>query len=179
MSKNILVGVCGSIAAYKAPEVVRLLRKKGWQVKVVMTAEATRFITPLTLEVVSGETVYLNMFDRRNREITHIALNEFASLILVVGATANIIGKVASGLCDDLLTCTICAARSQVIFAPAMNENMWLNPAVQKNVRFLKKNGYLFVGPEKGELASGKVGWGRMAEPATIVTFVERSARNG
>ncbi|HOK96378.1 MAG TPA: flavoprotein [Anaerohalosphaeraceae bacterium] len=111
------------------------------------------------------------------RVVVH--LNEFASLILVVGATANIIGKVASGLCDDLLTCTICAARSQVIFAPAMNENMWLNPAVQKNVRFLKKNGYLFVGPEKGELASGKVGWGRMAEPATIVTFVERSARNG
>ncbi len=177
--RNIIVGVCGSIAAYKAAEVIRLLKEKDWQVKVVMTEEATKFITPLCLEVLSGNRIYQDMFQRENWEITHIALSEFASVILVVAATANLLGKVASGICDDLLTCTICASKVPVIFAPAMNENMWLNPVVQRNVRFLKETGYLFIGPEKGRLASGKTGWGRMAEPESIVHFVEKRMKNG
>ena len=173
MRKNIVVGVCGSIAAYKSAEVVRELVKKGWNVKVVMTAAAKEFITPLTLETLSGNPVYSGMFHESRFEEGHIALADFADILLVAPATANIIGKMASGICDDLLSCTVCAFSGKVVFAPAMNCNMWENRIVAANVKKLKEAGYKFVGPEKGLLASGQEGMGRLASPEKIAAFID------
>ena len=172
MKKNIVVGICGSIAAYKVAEIIRRLKEKNWEVKVVMTEEATKFIQPLTFEVISKNPVYTDMFAKRE-EVVHISLSEFASLILIVPATANIIGKISCGICDDLLSCVVFASKCKVIFAPAMDENMWKNKIVQENVKKLKNLGYLFVGPEKGVLASGKAGIGRLASTEKIVNFIE------
>ena len=179
MEKNIVVGITGSIAAYKAPGIVRKLRSCGWDVRVVMTINATEFITPLTMEVVSANPVYVDMFERETEKMQHIALSEFASLILVAPATANVLGKIASGICDDLLTAAILAFSGKVIFAPAMNENMWMNSIVAQNVEKLKTNGYVFVEPEKGQLASGKEGIGRLASIERIIDCVEREAKSG
>lgn len=173
MERNIVVGITGSIAAYKSCEIVRELKKKKWNVKVIMSENATKFITPLTLEVLSQNKVYTDMFKRESNEENHISLSEFASLILIAPATANIIGKISSGICDDLLTCTVFAFRGPVIVAPAMNENMWKNEIVQENVKKLREKGYVFIGPEIGELASGKEGIGRLAEIEKIVEKVE------
>lgn len=173
MGKNIVVGVCGSIAAYKSVEIVRELKKKNWDVQVILTKEAKHFITPLTLAVLSGRPVYTEMFDAENFKEDHISVSEFAEIILVAPATANIIGKVASGICDDLLSCAIFAFKGPVVFAPAMNENMWLNPITQENVEKLKKYGYHIIPPEKGFLASGKEGIGRLADISKIISFIE------
>lgn len=177
MGKKIVVGVCGSIAAYKSAEIIRELKKKKWDVQVVLTKEAAYFITPLTLSVLSGRPVYTEMFEIDNFKEDHISLSEFADIILVAPATANIIGKVASGICDDLLTCVIFAFKGPVVLAPAMNENMWRNPIVQDNVEKLKKSGYYIIPPEKGFLASGKEGIGRLAEISKIISFVEEKAK--
>ncbi|HNS33186.1 MAG TPA: flavoprotein [bacterium] len=177
MKKNIIIGVCGSIAAYKSCEIVRQLKKKGWTVKVIMTENAANFITPLTLATLSMNAVYSDMFGKdayESYDENHISLSEFASCILIAPATACIIGKVASGICDDLLTCTVFASRARVVFAPAMNDKMWNNPIVQDNVSRLKKYGYIFVEPEEGELASGKKGTGRLASIDKIMAEVER-----
>lgn len=173
LKKNIVVGVCGSIAVYKTCEVVRKLIKNKWDVKVVMTKNAQRFISSLTFEVLSRNPVYVDMFEKKVYEEDHIALSDFANIILICPATANIIGKVASGICDDLLTTTIISFSGPVIFAPAMNENMWKNKILQENVEKLKKFGYYFIEPEEGELASGKIGVGRLADIEKIVNFVE------
>ncbi|MCM8762042.1 MAG: phosphopantothenoylcysteine decarboxylase [Candidatus Omnitrophica bacterium] len=177
MGKNIVVGVCGSIAAYKSAGIVRELKQRHWDVQVILTKEATYFITPLTLSVLSGRPVYTEMFEIDNFKEDHISVSEFADIILVAPATANIIGKIASGICDDLLTCVIFAFKGPVIFAPAMNENMWTNPIVEENVEKLKKNGYYIIPPEKGFLASGKVGIGRLAEISKIISFVEEKTK--
>ncbi len=177
MKKNVVIGVCGSIAAYKVCEIIRELKKKGLNVKVVITEEGEKFITRLTLEVLSQNPVYTNLFEKESYYENHISLSEFADIILVAPATANIIGKIASGICDDLLSCTIFAFKGPVIFAPAMNENMWNNKIVQENVKKLKKMGYIFVGPEKGTLASGKKGIGRFAEIKRVVKKVEEVIR--
>jgi len=179
MAKRVVVGVCGSIAAYKAAEVVSALRQRGWQVRVVMTEAATRFITPLTLETLSGNRVAVDMFDRSNWEIAHIALSEFADVLVIVGATADVIGKIASGICDDLLTCTVAACDRPVFLAPAMNERMWKNSIVQENVGKLTRLGYRFIGPDTGYLACGKEGVGRLADPSTIVERLEKVACRG
>jgi phosphopantothenoylcysteine decarboxylase/phosphopantothenate--cysteine ligase len=171
--KNIIIGVCGSIAAYKVCELIRKLIKKNWNVKVIMTENAKNFINPLTLEVLSKNKVYTDMF-YRNYEEDHITLSDFASIILICPATANIIGKIASGICDDLLTTTIFSFEGICIFAPSMNENMWKNRIVKENVDKLKNFGYYFIGPEKGELASGKIGIGRLIDIEKIVEFVEK-----
>ncbi|MCX8081915.1 MAG: phosphopantothenoylcysteine decarboxylase [bacterium] len=177
MNKNIVIGVSGSIAAYKSAEIIRELKKKGWDVQVILTKEATHFITPLTLSVLSGRPVYTEMFEIENFEEDHISVSEFADIILVAPATANIIGKVASGICDDLLTCVISAFKGPVVFAPAMNENMWLNSITQENVEKLKKYGYHFIPPEKGLLASGKEGIGRLADIKKIISFIEEKVK--
>ncbi|MCM8818654.1 MAG: hypothetical protein NC915_04170 [Candidatus Omnitrophica bacterium] len=174
MKKNIIVGICGSIAIYKSCEVVRKLIKNKWNVKVIMTKNAQKFVSPLTFEVLSKNPVYIDMFEKNVYEEDHIALSDFADLILVCPATANIIGKIACGICDDLLTTTIISFPGTVIFAPAMNENMWKNKIVVGNVEKLKKYGYLFIGPGKGELASGKRGIGRLVDPEKIINFVEK-----
>ena len=174
-TKNVILGVTASIAIYKACELVRRLKEEGFAVNVVMTAEAEELIKPVVFQSLSGNRVYGKMFTETDVwEIEHIALAEKADLVLIAPATANIIGKIACGICDDLLTCTVCAARVPVLIAPAMNENMYENKIVAQNIKKLKSSGYKFVGPAKGRLACGKVGIGCLAEVAQIVKEVKK-----
>ena len=168
--KRVLLGISGGIAAYKTPEIIRGLRKMGAEIKAVMTESALQFITPLTIGTVCGSEVYSSLFsDPRSWQPGHIALAEWPDLILIAPATANLIGKIANGLADDLLSATVMASRAPVLLAPAMNENMYLNPAVKENLDKLVKRGFHFSGPARGELASGKTGLGRMEEPPVIL----------
>ncbi|MCK5328566.1 MAG: bifunctional phosphopantothenoylcysteine decarboxylase/phosphopantothenate--cysteine ligase CoaBC [Candidatus Latescibacteria bacterium] len=172
--KNIVVGVTGGIAAYKAAELVRALKKREAEVKVVMTEAATRFISPLTMETLSGHAVAVTLFPPNKKVgVRHISLAEWASLIVVAPATANFLGKAASGIADDLLSTVVMAAGGPVLFAPAMNDRMWTNPIVQNNVRTLQDAGVHVVEPEEGVLASGKIGVGRLAGIERIVEAVE------
>lgn len=174
--KHILVGISGGIAAYKTAELVRALKKQGAEVIVAMTRAATCFITPLTMETLSGREVALELFPRYKKGGTHhISLAEWADGMVIAPCTANLIGKVASGIADDLLSTVIMAARGTVLFAPAMDDRMWANPIVQDNVRHLRALGYRFVEPETGELASGRVGRGRLARLESILEAIERS----
>ncbi|MFH1310008.1 MAG: flavoprotein [Candidatus Omnitrophota bacterium] len=174
MKKNILLGITASIAAYKACELIGRFRKKGYKVKCVMTAQAKYFITPLTLETLSGEKAECDMFSLpEKRDPLHISLADKADVILVAPATADIIAKTAAGICDDLLTCSICATRTPVVFAPAMNERMFKNVILQEKIKYLKKNGYYFIEPIKGRLACGDEGIGHLAEIDTIVEEIE------
>ncbi len=159
--KRILLGVTGGIAAYQAADLIGIFRTRLADTRVIMTEAATRFITPLTLETISGHRVTVGMFaDGEHSRVEHIALARFADLAVVAPATGNFIGKIACGIADDMLTTTIMAMRAPVIVCPAMNENMWLNPIVQENVRKLKSHGYPFVDPEYGEMACGGEGMG-------------------
>ncbi len=172
--RQVLVGVTGGIAAYKAAELVRRVKKRGARVKVVMTLAATKFVSPLTFETLSGNEVTWELFpERRKWDVGHIRLAEWAEVLVVAPATANFLGKVAGGIADDLLTTVVLAARCPVVVAPAMDAVMWANPVVQDNVERLKGLGYRFVEPEEGELASGLVGKGRMAEVESILGAVE------
>jgi phosphopantothenoylcysteine synthetase/decarboxylase len=175
VSKNILLGVTGSIAAYKACEIISLLKKKGHTVKCVMSKDAKWFVTPLSLEVLSGHTVACDMFERPEKRTTeHVSLSDEADVILVAPATADILGKVASGICDDMLTCVICAAEVPVVFAPAMNDKMYKNPIVQDKIAYLKEKGYFFVEPVVGHLACDREGMGHLAPVETIVGEAEK-----
>jgi phosphopantothenoylcysteine decarboxylase/phosphopantothenate--cysteine ligase len=174
-SSTVLVGVTGGIAAYKGAEIVRSLVKEGLDVHVVMTRNAQEFITPLTLQVLSGNPVWTETFHlTQEQEIGHISIVDRSSLFLIAPATANVLGKVAAGVADDLLTTMVCAAatRIPVIFAPSMNVNMYRNPITQENMERLKRFGYLFIEPEEGELACGYEGVGRLADPGDIVEQV-------
>ncbi len=169
---KVLLCVTGSIAAYKACDIIRLLKKNGAQVRCVMTACAKEFVTPLTLRTLSENPVYDDMwFESKAPEATieHIDLSCSNDVILIAPATANIIGKIAGGIANDLLTATVMASDKPVVIAPAMNTRMWKNPIVQENVAKLKKLGYLFVGPKKGELACGEIGEGHIEEVNEIV----------
>src|SRR5579872_6024970 len=149
--REIIVAVCGGIAAYKVADVVSKLVQLGAGVTVCMTAEAQKFVTPLTFEALSGRRVHTDTFDLvESADPQHIALSERADLMLVAPATNNMIAKVAHGLCDDLVSLMVCAAACPVLFAPAMNHRMWENPIAQENVAKLKVLGYAFVGPEAG-----------------------------
>ena len=171
--REIIVAVCGGIAAYKVADVVSKLVQLGAGVNVCMTAEAQQFITPLTFEALSGRKVRTGTFDLVDTsDPQHIALTERANLMLVAPATNNIIAKVAHGLCDDLVSLMICAAACPVVFAPAMNNRMWDHPVAQENVAKLRALGYRFIGPESGWLACRNVGPGRLSEPQTIVDEV-------
>jgi phosphopantothenoylcysteine decarboxylase/phosphopantothenate--cysteine ligase len=168
--KKIILGITGGIAAYKTCEIIRRLKKLGAQVIVVMTENAQKFITPLTLETLSGNEVITEMFpERRFVGVRHVDLAGWADLILIAPATANIIGKIRSGIADDILTTIVISSKAPVLIAPAMNVNMYENSIFQENLTYLQKLGYRFIGPEVGELASGIVGKGRLAEPETIV----------
>lgn len=172
--KKIILGITGGIAAYKAAELTRALVKKGAQVKVIMTRNAQEFITPLTLQTLSNNPVYTEMFALvENSGIGHISLADFAELVIVAPATANIIGKVAGGLADDLLSTTIMATKAPVIFCPAMNTNMYSNEIVRANIVKLAYEGYNFVEPASGELACGTWGSGRLAEIEDIIEEAE------
>jgi len=172
--KKIILGVTGSIAAYKAVFLLRRLIEEGADVTVVMTRYATNFVAPLTFQVLSKKPVYSGMFDPdQGKDIIHLYLNRGADVILVAPATANIIGKMANGIADDLLSTMLIAARCPVILAPAMDYEMYENPVVQKNISYLRNLKIDFVGPETGLLASGDTGPGRMSEPDDIITFLE------
>lgn len=168
--REIIVAVCGGIAAYKVAEVVSKLVQLGAGVTVCMTQGAQKFVTPLTFEALSGRPVRTGTFELvESSDPQHIALTERADLMLVAPATNNIIAKVAQGLCDDLVSLMICAAACPVVFAPAMNNRMWENPIAQENVAKLSSLGYRFIGPEAGWLACRNVGAGRLSEPQKIV----------
>ena len=172
--KKIILGVTGSIAAYKAAEILSLLKKKGADVFVIMTESATKFVQPLTFSSLSGHLVITNLFSLNDKiEVKHISLSRWADLILVAPATANIIGKIANGIADDMLTTTVMAFKSKVIFAPAMNKNMISNLIYRENVKKLVGLGYEFIDSEYGPLACGEVGEGRLANIEDIVSKVE------
>jgi phosphopantothenoylcysteine decarboxylase/phosphopantothenate--cysteine ligase len=171
--KTVLVGVTGGIAAYKSAMLIGRLKEAGARVLVVMTQNATRFITPLTLQTLSGHCVYTQMFPPATSEpAEHIWLGQEADVTVVAPATANIIGKVAAGIADDMLSTTIMAARGPVIFAPAMHHQMYHQAIVQSNIARLGKLGFHFVGPARGRLARGEEGEGRLAEISDIVDKV-------
>ena len=175
MGKKVLLGVTGSIASFKACDLVGLLRKKGHSVRCVMTPDAKWFVTPLTLETLTGQKVVTDMFALpEKRDPVHISLAEEADLILIAPATADVIGKIASGIADDILTCTVCASDRPVMFAPAMNDKMYNNPIVQEKIEYLRKHGYHFVGPVKGHLACGREGIGHLAPLEAIVEEAEK-----
>jgi phosphopantothenoylcysteine decarboxylase/phosphopantothenate--cysteine ligase len=168
---RIVLGVTGGIAAYKAAELCRLFVKAGATVRVVMTEAATRFIAPLTLQTLSGAPVALDLFDAaQEAEIGHIRLADEADLLVIAPATADFIARMAAGMADDLLAAVVLATRAPVLLAPAMNVNMWTNPVTQTNLTGLVQNGRVTtVGPDRGELACGWIGAGRLIEPSEIV----------
>ena len=173
--REIIVAVCGGIAAYKVADVVSKLVQLGAGVTVCMTAEAQKFITPLTFEALSGRPVRTGTFTLvESSDPQHISLTERADLMLVAPATTNTIAKVAHGLTDDLVSLMICAAACPVVFAPAMNNRMWAHPIAQENAAKLKSIGYHFIGPEDGWLACRNTGPGRLSEPAKIVDELAR-----
>jgi phosphopantothenoylcysteine decarboxylase/phosphopantothenate--cysteine ligase len=173
-NKKILLGISGGIAAYKCASLVRLLVKQGAEVKVVLTTSATNFITPQTLSVLSKNEVISDFFDSNHNWNNHVKLAEWADVFLIAPLTANTLAKMASGLCDNVLMATYLSAKSKCIVAPAMDLDMYLHPTVKKNLETLISNGNLIIPAETGELASGLVGEGRMAEPETIVSFLEK-----
>ena len=172
-NKRIILGITGSIAAYKGCEIVRGLKKNGADVRVIMTRNATNLVGPLTFQTLSQHPVLIEMFEcSKDWTPKHIELAEWAEAMLIAPATANIIGKAKTGIADDLLSSTILSVTCPVIFGPAMNERMYENTVVQENIEALKQRGYFFVGPDEGFLAEGYEGKGRLAETKEIIDFV-------
>ena len=173
---RVLLIIGGGIAAYKALDLVRRLGERGTAARVVMTAAARQFITPLSAAALTGDKVYDDLFSLTDEaEMGHIELSREADLVVVAPATANLIARMAAGIADDLATTTLLATDKKTLLAPAMNLRMWLHPATQRNVSRLRADGVLFVGPDDGEMACGEYGPGRMAEPLAIVAAVERA----
>ncbi|MBF0485928.1 MAG: bifunctional phosphopantothenoylcysteine decarboxylase/phosphopantothenate--cysteine ligase CoaBC [Candidatus Omnitrophica bacterium] len=171
--KHIVLGVTGSIAAYKAGDIIRRLQDNGCEVSVIMTDGAQKFITPLTLEVLSKKPVAVSMFERDSEwDMAHISLARWADLYLIAPATANVIGKFANGVSDDLLTCTAITTKAPIVIAPAMNTDMYTNAIVQDNITKLKKHGVTFIEPKEGKLACGDLGKGALADVDEIVKVV-------
>jgi phosphopantothenoylcysteine decarboxylase/phosphopantothenate--cysteine ligase len=174
--KRVVVGLSGGIACYKVPELVRLLRAAGARVRVIMTRAACEFITPLTLQTLAGEPVATELFDlTQESEIGHITLADDADVMVIAPATANLIGKAAAAIGDDLLTTVLLATRAPVLLAPAMNVHMWENALVQENLARLQRHGWRVIAPGVGALACGYEGAGRLAEPPIIAAEVERA----
>lgn len=168
MKKKIILGVSSSIAAYKAYELVRLFVKNNDDVYVVCTENSLHLVSPLTFETLTGNPVYSESFSRQRREMGHIELKDNADLFVIAPATANVLGKCAHGIADDLLSTTFLSAACPVLFAPAMNPNMWNHVAVQSNIKKLKSWGMHFVEPDTGLVACGDQGQGKLAEVETI-----------
>ncbi len=170
---TVVLGVTGGIACFKSCDLINRLRDEGWEVLVVMTEEAKAFITPLTLQALSGHQLFDDLFQPvAEWDPIHTTLAEQADLVLVSPATANLIGKIAHGLCDDLLSCVITATEAPVIFVPAMNELMYRKPSVQENIALLTRRGYRFVPPSKGHLVCRKEGIGHVADVEEILRAV-------
>ncbi len=172
--KNIIIGMTGGIACYKVCELITYLVREGANIDVIMTQNATEFITPLTIETLSKHKVVIDMFEKKEHiEVEHISLARKVDLILVVPATANIIGKVANGIADDMLSTTIMATTAKVVFAPAMNNQMYNNAIVQNNIEKLKNYGYEFINPVEGNLACGYKAIGKLASKDTIIEKIQ------
>lgn len=175
MKKEVILGVTASVAIYKACDLIRGLRKEGQSVTVIQTKESEELIKPVLFQSLSGNKVYHGLFDMPQAwEIEHISLARQARLILIAPATANIIAKIANGICDDLLTCVIAATSAPVIIAPAMNENMYNNKITQGNIKKLKSLGYQFIEPREGKLACGEIGIGCLADVEDIIKVVKK-----
>ena len=175
---DVLLGVSGGVAAYKAVDLASKLTAIGARVKTVMTENACRLVGPKSFEAVTSSAVFTSLWETPGgHEIGHIALLDWADIVVVVPATANIIGKIANGICDDLLSTVLCACWAKpVLLAAAMNSNMWNNPAVQRNVTVVKEMGFELIGPGEGRLACGAEGIGRMSEPEDILEAIEKIA---
>lgn len=173
VDKKVLVGVCGSIAAYKTANLVRLLIKAGAEVKVIMTTSASQFITPLTLSTLSRNKVYSELSDEGSEWNNHVELGLWADAFVIAPASANTIGKMANGICDNMLLATYLSAKCPVFFAPAMDLDMWKHKSVKRNIELLHSFGNILIPVEHGELASGLTGDGRMAEPEHIMQHLE------
>lgn len=178
MTKNIILGVTGSIAAFKAAIIVSRLKSLGFDITVIMTKSSQSFIHPLTFRTLSQNKVITDIFiDESVYDPQHVSIAYKADLLVIAPATANVIGKLASGIADDALTSTVMASNVPVIIAPAMEENMYMNPITQRNISILQEVGYKFIGPEKGRLASGRTGVGRLADVELIIqTIVDELA---
>ncbi|CCQ96629.1 Coenzyme A biosynthesis bifunctional protein CoaBC; phosphopantothenoylcysteine synthetase/decarboxylase [[Clostridium] ultunense Esp] len=174
MEKKIVVGVSGGIAAYKSVTLVSLLVKRGYEVRVVMTPSATKFVSPLTFQTMSRNRVYTDTFSEEDPGVvSHIDVADFPSLVVVAPATANLLGKVAGGIADEMLSTVLLATTAPVLFVPAMNVHMYTHPAVQENLQRLRRWGYGILEPAEGLLACGYTGKGRMEEPERIFQFIE------
>lgn len=172
--KKILLGVCGSIAAYKSVLITRLLVKKGSKVKVILTPSAKSFITPLTLSTLSRNPVFCEYYDQKTGEwVNHVDLANWADLFLIAPLSANTLAKMTSGLCDNLLLAVYLSANCPVVVAPAMDREMYRHPATDHNISLLKERGARIIEPEKGELASGLEGTGRLSDPENIINYLQ------
>jgi phosphopantothenoylcysteine decarboxylase/phosphopantothenate--cysteine ligase len=177
---RVLLIIAGGIAAYKSLELIRLLKKAGIDVSPVMTPSAAEFVTPLSVSALSGEKVYTSLFDLTDEaEMGHIQLSRVADLVVVAPATAHLMARAAQGQADDLATTLLLATDTPVLVAPAMNVRMWDHPATQRNIEQLLRDGVQFVGPNKGSMACGEYGYGRMAEPSEICQAVQARLTNG
>jgi len=178
--KTVVLGVTGSIAAYKAVDIASQLNRAGVEVNVVMTKEATKFVSPLSFRAITGRTVATDMFDASSElNVTHIALASAADVVAIAPATANIIAKLAAGLADDVLSSTVLATKAPVVIAPAMDAHMYENPVTQENVSRLKKRGFIFIGPKFGKLLSGVEGLGRFANTGEIIGVISQVLGRG
>jgi phosphopantothenoylcysteine decarboxylase/phosphopantothenate--cysteine ligase len=174
-NKTVVLGITGSIAAYKAADVASKLTQAGAKVEVIMTESATEFVAPLTFWSITGRPAVTDMFGTPSEyHVEHVALAEAADVVAIVPATANIIAKIAVGIADDMLTCTVLATKAPIIIAPAMNVNMYQNQITQENIAKLKARGFIFVGPERGRLVSGKVDWGRLVDTEEIIGAIKQ-----
>ncbi len=173
--KTVVLGITGGIAAYKAADLASKLTQAGAKVETIMTESATKFITPVTLRGVTGRCVVTTMWDLSGPfSIEHVALADAADIVVIAPATANTIAKIANGIADDILSCTVLATKAPVVIAPAMHNNMWENPVTQENIAKLKARGFTIVGPGYGHLASGDVGWGRLIENEVIIANINK-----
>lgn len=172
--KNVILGGCGGIAAYKACDVIRTLKKEKFNVTCIMTEEATKFIAAHTLQYLSGNKTYIDIFDLpQEMDPAHISLAKKADIIIVIPATAHMIAKLSSGLSDCLLSCTILATEAEVLICPAMHESMYKKDVVQENIKKLKRRGFKFAGPRKGTLLSGKKGLGHLEKSDVIIKKIK------
>ena len=179
-NKNILLGVTGGVAAYKSAEVIRLFKKQGADVRVIMTESAKEFITPLTLQAVSGNEIHDSLLDTKAESaMGHIELAKWADIILIAPCTAETIAKITHGRADNLMGAVLLASNADIFIAPAMNMNMWLDESTQTNYKTLLKRGITFIGPAEGEQACGDIGPGRMEEPDKIIALISSSFHSG
>ena len=173
-NKKILIIIGGGIAAYKSLDLIRLLRRKNVKVKTILTKSGKEFVTPLSLITLTNDKVYENIFDKNSEaEIDHIALSRWADLIIVMPATANFMSKLSIGKAEDLATTVLLASNKEILLVPAMNVRMWFHKATQTNLKTLQDFGYLFIGPEKGEMACGEFGEGKMSSPRQIYAYLK------